>query len=823
MDRETALAMLGLGQGASDSDREQAYAKKRAEMENRLEKAPTEALRTKYARELNTLEEAIATARSSSPGLSHADLSRTMLADLPSASPARTQFGDRSEKDSPQKVDAPSGTAFKPGMVLADRYEVISLIATGGMGAVYKAFDRTRVEEVALKVLLPDLTKRTALQERFFTEAKISSSLSHPNIVNVFDFHKVGDIVFLSMELLEGHTLRAEMIRREQDNESFSVEEVRQVGKALCDALEYAHQFTIHRDIKPENIWFCEDGSVRLMDFGIAQVKTGSEVTQTSAVIGSAYYMAPEQLKGAKNVDQRADQYGVATVLYEMLTGSVPVGRVESVSKRRKDAPEGLSDVLNKALSSNPASRYKSIKDFRRALLLWGRVSRGVVVATAAVFLALLVLATYGLWFDFAHSQWAQWRFSKAFNVGQTALDNKRWDAAREAFNKALRHIQGVWERQPENEAVNGLKRAVDAKFTDIDYWVAMEAARRAEDAGNWEDAIAEYKKALTIKKDDAQALRLLRAAETELRDKLYKEAIMRGDGHKTKREWDKAIRAYEDAMSYKPNDGGKAEGLRREAWKQQLSEEYNRALYTARQAAERGDWETAVAGFKSALRIIGEFRQKLSEYREEKEVLDGLRAAQQKLVGEYTEKAEQGDAGARVTLGEMYLHGDGVKKNVPLAVSLFQKAAEQGDPAAQNSLGVVYFRGVGVPRDYAKAHKWFGMAAEQGYVKAQANLAFMFEMGIGVARNYAESVNWYRKAAEKGQREKSDQPWVAVFRGKRRTPGYGRSGQMAQESGRNEECQSPVLARVNLCRPEVRVLRPSDSAQLVQGGCARR
>jgi len=268
-------------------------------------------------------------------------LSHTKLADLPGLS----------SQDIGQ-------IEFKAGYLLTPRYEIKELIGQGGMGAVYRAFDKNRDEDIAIKVLLPSLTKNARALERFMTEARISSKLSHPKIVNVFDVQNDGAMYFLTMELLHGQDLRHLMETKVALGQEFTVDEVQELLKELCDALGYAHQQTVHRDIKPENIWITEEGEYKLMDFGIAQLQSTSQRTQTGVAMGTAYYMAPEQIKGSKNIDGRADLYSLGVLAYELLTGEVPAGMIEPLSEARKDVPTSLVEVVHSCLQAKAENRF---------------------------------------------------------------------------------------------------------------------------------------------------------------------------------------------------------------------------------------------------------------------------------------------------------------------------------------------------------------------------------------------------------------------------------------------------------------------------------
>ena len=261
-----------------------------------------------------------------------------------------------------------SRSTLQTGHVLSGRFEIRECIGAGGMGEVYRVHDRNRSIDIAIKVMRPGLTGNDAAKQRFMNEAQIAIGLSHPNIVKTNDVNQDGDYLYLTMELLQGTSLRAEMAERKQAGKTWEVEEVIQYADSVCQALSYAHKKTVHRDIKPENIWLEEDGSVKVMDFGIAKLMSQSQMTQTSTVMGTAYYMAPEQLVGARDVDHRADQYSVAVMIYELLTGKVPSGRFKSVIELRDDVGAPLSGVIDRALASQPEERFENMAVFAEQL-----------------------------------------------------------------------------------------------------------------------------------------------------------------------------------------------------------------------------------------------------------------------------------------------------------------------------------------------------------------------------------------------------------------------------------------------------------------------
>jgi len=255
---------------------------------------------------------------------------------------------------------------FRRGQVVAGRYTVLNLIGQGGMGCIYKVHDNTLGEDVALKTLLPQFLEDKVVLERFYNEAKIARRLAHPNIVRVHDIGEDGKILYISMEYLPGRSLR-EMLDALRPGERLPISQTLRVFDQLCAALEYAHQFTIHRDIKPENVMLGQDGAVRLMDFGISKLMANTRLTNASIVMGTPFYMSPEQIRNSRDVDARADIYSVGVMLYEILTGSVPTGVPKPASQITKDVPPSLDKIVAKCVDPDPRARYQNATELRLA------------------------------------------------------------------------------------------------------------------------------------------------------------------------------------------------------------------------------------------------------------------------------------------------------------------------------------------------------------------------------------------------------------------------------------------------------------------------
>src|SRR5260370_13426445 len=198
---------------------------------------------------------------------------------------------------------------------ISERYEILLEVGCGGMGIVYKARDRLTGDFVALKILKPDAAGQ-ATSERFKNELRLARKVTHKNVCRIHEFNVVEDVAYISMEFVEGETLREVLARFG----GLPLQKAIQIVQQICDGLREAHnQGITHRDLKPENIMIDRAGNAKIMDFGIARsVDTG--ITQGTVVIGTPAYMAPEQAEG-KSIDARTDIYAIGLLLYELLTG----------------------------------------------------------------------------------------------------------------------------------------------------------------------------------------------------------------------------------------------------------------------------------------------------------------------------------------------------------------------------------------------------------------------------------------------------------------------------------------------------------------------
>ncbi len=295
-----------------------------------------------------------------------------------------------------------STTASRPEQAVPDReqvvaafpqLEIIELLGSGGMGAVYKVRQKSLDRLAALKLLNPRLAGDPTFQERFTREAKLMARLVHPNIAMIFEFGREGEFYYLLMELVDGVNLRA-AIR----NKTITPSEALKIVPQICDALQYAHDHgVIHRDIKPENILVNRDGHVKLVDFGLAKLNASvagqPSLTGTQQIMGTMNYMAPEQWERPSQIDHRADIFSLGVVFYELLTGELPLGKFSPPSAK-STVDQRIDPVVLRTLEKDPrrgfkppaTSRRRSVRSIKTIISRPSRRSRTVELWPACRF-----------------------------------------------------------------------------------------------------------------------------------------------------------------------------------------------------------------------------------------------------------------------------------------------------------------------------------------------------------------------------------------------------------------------------------------------------
>ena len=264
------------------------------------------------------------------------------------------------------------------GQKINDRYQIIKTIGEGGMANVYLAYDTILDRNVAVKVLRGDLANDDKFVRRFQREALSASSLSHPNIVEVYDVGEDNGLYYIVMEYIEGKHLK-QLIKKRG---SLTVREVVDIMLQLTDGMSSAHDsYIIHRDIKPQNIMILENGIIKITDFGIAMALNATQLTQTNSVMGSVHYLPPEQAMG-KGATIQSDVYSMGVLMYELLIGSVPFKgdnaveialkhikeTIPYVNKINSSIPKSVANIVKRATAKNLKNRYLDAREMNEDL-----------------------------------------------------------------------------------------------------------------------------------------------------------------------------------------------------------------------------------------------------------------------------------------------------------------------------------------------------------------------------------------------------------------------------------------------------------------------
>ncbi|HHW32208.1 MAG TPA: Stk1 family PASTA domain-containing Ser/Thr kinase [Clostridiaceae bacterium] len=259
------------------------------------------------------------------------------------------------------------------GRILGNRYELLEKIGGGGMALVYRARCTLLNRDVAIKILRPEFTNDEEFVKRFRVEAQAAASLSHPNIVSIYDVGHEDNIHYLVMEYIDGTTLKEYI----EEKGVLGWREAVNITIQICSAIEQAHRKNIiHRDIKPHNIMLTSEGIAKVTDFGIARAVSSSTITVVGSTIGSVHYFSPEQARGGY-IDEKSDIYSLGIAMYEMVTGEVPFTGESPVTVALKhlqdepvppkiknpDLPQGVNDIIMKAIKKDKSKRYQSASD----------------------------------------------------------------------------------------------------------------------------------------------------------------------------------------------------------------------------------------------------------------------------------------------------------------------------------------------------------------------------------------------------------------------------------------------------------------------------
>ncbi len=449
------------------------------------------------------------------------------------------------------------------------RYQIIRTIGQGGMGAIYQAFDTKLKINIALKRLLPTAEEQEAGVERFLREAQAIAALNHFNIIRIFDVNEDEEGYYIAMEFVEGDSLK-ERIRKEG---KLDVETTIRFTRQIAQGLAYAHKREIiHRDIKPANILLGEDDVPKIVDFGLAAVASGDELSKTGYGMGTLSYMPPEQKTDAKSVDQRADIYALGATMYEMVTGQSPS------MIREKEIPLELRDIIFKCVDPDREQRYQSCEELIAALD--SAVSHAPEAASDSSIVAGLPPCPScgafnredvrfcqkcggGLFQECPHCG-NENRIGAGF-CGSCGLDLKDYNKAQEFIEEARKLIN----QNRYGEAIKAAQKAVDLLPDYIDAQKVLARAKELEQLFNdhrkqaqdlikqsrYEEAQKHLEEALKLRPEDKGIAKALEVIPQKIRERDIRLAIQRAGELIGEEKFEEAAEAYDEALRLAPKN----------------------------------------------------------------------------------------------------------------------------------------------------------------------------------------------------------------------------------------------------------------------------
>ena len=595
------------------------------------------------------------------------------------------------------------------------RYRITGRLGAGGMGVVYLAEDTMLARRVALKTLRlesADPGSHQELAERFVREARIVAQMEHPGIVSVYDFGYEGNTAYLVLEYVAGSSLAQRLDHQQPRLDAAAC--VRMLREA-ASALDYAHKRgVVHRDVKPANLLMTEDGRVKVADFGIAKLSGSTTMTATGMLMGTVEYMSPEQIRG-ESVDGRSDQFSLAVVAYQMVTGQRPFQADSAVTVAHMIVYEqptppsavnrttlNLDKVLTRALHKQPAMRYATCTEFAQDLEQAWLGASTPIPSTAAPSVSPGSAETAPMQMQAPPASPTSPVPSipppqpapPPMPVTAPRAPSKKWIWVGVAAGFLLLCGVAVF-------AALRLAPVVLAK---------LYPASNPPVASSQPAPIPPQPAAQSIPPPPASLPAQPETTPSQPLTTQTRPSALPGRRHASveeeKAEHDEAANA-----SAKPS-GNQIPAV------------------TLEKKAAGGDVRTMVQtgdAFASG-------RGATQDYAKAKQW--------------YEQAAAKGNGGAMTRLGDLYLKGLGVPRDYVIARNWYEQAAAKDFREAMDRLGELYYQGLGVPRDYGAAKTWYEKAAQRGFPLSFIHLARLYRYGNGVAQDCDIARNWYEEAA---------------------------------------------------------------------------
>jgi serine/threonine protein kinase len=632
------------------------------------------------------------------------------------------------------------------------RYVLTGELGRGAMGVVYEAMDPLIGRSVAVKIihlqLRPDSKEAEFMRDRLFREARAAGRLFHPGIVVILDVGQEGDIAFIAMERVDGTTLERTLASRKRLELADSLDILRQTAAAL----DYAHQNgVVHRDIKPANIMLHKGATVKVADFGIAKSMSTEHGTMTGMIMGTPSYMSPEQIE-AQPVDGRSDQFSLAVVAFELLSGNRPFqgdslatlahmivyGDRPSIREKNPTLPAGLDEVLRRGLAKKPEQRYESCTQF-----------------VAALDDKLNSVATVEDFDEFAVTQQVALPVAEASATDAPQIPKKRrskslWYVAAAGGALVLLDLSLFYFRAATHHRIP-VASVQPAKVATASPFAKKVTVPGGEPAGSVAAPSPAPQNPAPLNnvpssQPPVNQAPLKQVPPNRAPSKQATSPPIAAPQSVAPQIATPQITVPQSPSPQSPSPPSTSPPSASSAAPPVIASPFARHNSAPPVAPATGASPT------SASRPADKQAQGRQLYSEATEKLRAGRAKE--AIDLFRQAADLGESHAMQDLGEIFVEGTVVAKNDEEALKWFRRGADKGNTSAMLSLGGMYELGEGVEQSDKAAADWFRKAVELGNPAAMFNLGRFYEEGTGVPRDAAKAKGLYQQAAALGDQE---------------------------------------------------------------------